>query len=272
MHQKTDLRTIHNFALNIALQAGQLIQEERKFNRVVTGYKVLNELVTSTDLKSDMLIIGAIQEHYPHHKILSEETFNDQSLVKNLDSPIWIIDSLDGTVNYAHNHHNVAVSIAYAEEGEVKVGVVHAPFQNETFTAIRGKGSFLNHKAIKVSQLSELRKALIGTGFPFHNKSNLRQLMERAMIVLAHCADIRILGSAALDICWVACGRLDGYYRSLRPWDFAAARLIAEEAGARCGHFNPVPIGFLPSIYGQDILVSTPELYEVIEKILHIEF
>jgi len=267
MSHTPHLETLHDFALDLAQHAGQLIQVEREQNHVTHGYKAWNELITSADIKSDALITNAIQARYPHHRILSEETFSDTSLIADLDSPLWIIDPIDGTVNYAHHHHQVAISIAYAEAGEIKVGVVHSPFQNETFTSIRGKGSFLNRKAIEVSHVTELNKALIGTGFPY-DKSNLKPLVERVLTILTHCADIRRLGAAALDICWVACGRLDGFYESLSPWDFAAARLIAEEAGARCGHFNPVPANIAPCIYGQDILISTPELYEALDKLL----
>lgn len=263
----TDLNFLYDFALDLAQQAGKLIQAEREHNRVTYDYKAMSELITSADLKSDALITSAIQKQFPHHRILSEETFTDTSVTASLDAPLWIIDPIDGTVNYAHRHHQVAISIAYAEQGEVKVGVVHCPFQNETFTAIRGQGSFLNQARIEVSHLSELKRALIGTGFPY-DKSNLRPIVERVMTILTHCADIRRLGAAAIDICWVACGRLDGFYESLSPWDFAAARLIAEEAGARCGHFNPVPEGVLPCIYGEDILISTPELYEPLDGIL----
>jgi len=262
----TNYKILHDFALDLAHQAGQLVQQEREHNRVTRNYKALNELITSADLKSDKLITDAIRERYPHHRILSEETFNDSSLAENLNDPLWIIDPIDGTVNYAHGHHHVAVSIAYAEEGEVKVGIVLNPFQKETFTAIRGKGSFLNGEGIEVSHLLELNRALIGTGFPY-DKSNLRPFIERFLKMQTCCADVRRLGSASLDICWVACGRLDGLYESLEPWDFAAARLIAEEAGARCGHFNPVPAGVLPNLYGEDILISTPELYEVLESL-----
>ncbi len=264
---KTDLKSLHDFALDLAYQAGFLIKEERESNRVAQNYKTLDELITSADLKSDRLIIDAIQKRYPSHRILSEETLNDLTVTENLEFPLWIIDPIDGTVNYAHRHHQVAISIAYLEEREAKVGIVHSPFQNETFTAIRGEGSFLNHSPIEVSHLSALKKALIGTGFPY-DKSNLRPLVERVMTILTHCADIRRIGAAALDICWVACGRLDGYYESIKPWDFAAARLIAEEAGACCGHFNPVPAGIAPCIYGEDILISTPEIYEALNNIL----
>ncbi|MES2206438.1 MAG: inositol monophosphatase family protein [Pseudomonadota bacterium] len=263
----TDFKSLHDFALDLSFQAGKLIRDERDNNRVTQNYKSLDELITSADLKSDKLIIDAIQKRYPTHRILSEETFNDLTITENLDSPLWIIDPIDGTVNYAHRHHQVAISIAYLEGKEAKVGVVHSPFQNETFTAIRGEGSFLNHAPIEVSHLTELKKALIGTGFPY-DKSNLRPLVERVMSILVHCADIRRIGAASLDICWVACGRLDGYYESIKPWDFAAARLIAEEAGARCGHFTPVPFGIEPCIYGEDILISTPDIYDALTNIL----
>ena len=261
------LSTIQAFAEELALEAGQLIVDIRNAGTINQQYKDQQELVTSADIAADKLIIERIQAQYPEHRILSEETYTDQSQVKDLSTPIWIIDPIDGTVNYAHGHFMVAISIAFATEGEVKVGVVHNPFLNETYSAVRGKVSTLNGLPIEVSHQHELRKSLIATGFPY-DKSTVPEIMRRTENVLMHCQDIRRLGSAALDICWVAIGRLDGYFESLSPWDFAAARLIALEAGARCGHFNPIPDNTPACIYNKDILITTPEIYRQLDTIL----
>ncbi len=261
------LNDIADFGRNLAIDAGRLILELRAQGAVQHNYKDKQELVTSADLAADKLIIDAIQARYPDHRILSEETYTNRDALKDLDSPIWIIDPIDGTVNFAHGHHMVAVSIAFACEGEIKAGTVHNPFLSETFHAIKHQGAFLNEQKIQVSGLSNLRKALIATGFPY-DKKTVPELMQRAQNVLMACQDLRRLGSAALDICWVACGRLDGYFESLSPWDFAAARLIALEAGATCGHFTPVPDGIPACIYDQNILISTPDIYEQLDTIL----
>ncbi|WP_250655342.1 inositol monophosphatase family protein [Alkalimarinus coralli] len=266
---KNVLQEISLFATDLAIKAGELIKHEREQNTLTQTYKSNHELVTQADIKADELITRQIREVYPDHRILSEESSPD-SLEQNsgqLDSPIWIIDPIDGTVNYAHGHHQVAISIAYADAGKVQVGIVHCPFQGETFEAVRGQDSLMNGNPIAVSHKRELRKALIGTGFPY-DKSNLEPLIKRLRLIVNNCQDIRRIGSAAIDICWVAMGRLDGFYESLSPWDFAAAQLIAEQAGARCGHFSPIPLTASKGLYGEDILIATPELYDELAHLL----
>jgi len=268
---KDTIQEISIFAVDLAMRAGDVIKQERRKGQLEHEYKSHHELVTNADLKADELITKHIRKVYPDHRILSEEsepdTVNASGGKESLDKPIWIIDPIDGTVNFAHGHHQVAVSIAYAEAGEIQIGVVHCPFQNETFHAIRGQHSLLNHKEIKVSHKQDLRKALIGTGFPY-DKSNLEPLIQRLRVIVNNCQDIRRIGSAAIDICWVAMGRLDGFYESLSPWDFAAARLIAEEAGAKCGHFSELPEAVLEALYGEDILIATPELFDELKALL----
>ncbi len=254
-------------AREAALEAGRMIAEKRRLGQVEQQYKDQQELVTSADTAADKMIIARIQSRFPDHRILSEETYTDRSQAQDLQSPIWIIDPIDGTVNYAHGHNMVAVSIAFAMDGEVQAGVVYNPFLDECYEARLGQGSALNGEPLNVSGLQDARKALVATGFPYE-KSTVPMLLKRAEKILMHCQDIRRLGSAAMDICWVASGRLDAYYESLSPWDFAAARLIALESGARCGHFNPIPEGFPPSLYGHDILISTPAIYDTLDALL----
>lgn len=255
------------FALELARQAGTLIAELRRGAELAHSYKNGNELVTDADLAADRLICDAIGERYPGHVIVSEESAPSTAELQDIEEPLWIIDPIDGTVNYAHGHVQSAVSIALARGGEVVIGVVYNPFTDEMFHAQRGGGAFLNGQAIQVSGQTELRRALVATGFPYQ-KDNLDPLIARVGEVLRHCADIRRLGSAALDICWLAAGRLDGYYESLSLWDFAAARLIAGEAGATCGHFSPVPEGVSTQFYCQDLLITTPALYRQLGEIL----
>ncbi|MFM1894973.1 MAG: hypothetical protein RLZZ385_47, partial [Pseudomonadota bacterium] len=179
----------------------------------------------------------------------------------------WIIDPIDGTVNFAHGHRQSAVCIAFATGGQVRVGVVYNPFTDELFAAHQGGGAWLNQQAIQVSVESDPRRALIATGFPYE-KSGLEPMVRRLHAILQNCADIRRLGSAALDICWVACGRLDGYYESLSLWDFCAARLIAREAGAECGHFQPPPAGVVAEFWNQHLLIANPRLFPQLAGIL----
>lgn len=255
------------FGLDLALQAGELIEREQRSAQYETKFKDHQELVTSVDIKVDEFIHNHIGKNFPDHRIMSEEAAPDLAAIKNTDEPLWVIDPIDGTVNFAHRHHQVAVSIAYVEQGEAQFGVVHCPFVNETFQAIRGKYSLMNHRPIKVSKQSSLKQSLIATGFPY-NKTSIAKLAKRLQSVLTECGDIRRLGSAALDICWVAMGRLDGYYETLSPWDFAAARLIAMEAGATCGHLNPVPDGIPEELFGEDIIIAAPQIYEALHRLL----
>ncbi|WP_286220941.1 inositol monophosphatase family protein [Marinobacter apostichopi] len=263
----SSLQAITDFAEQLALQAGELIRHEREENTLRTDLKQQTELVTHADVMADEFITSAIRERFPNHRILSEETMPDLSQAEELDTPLWIVDPIDGTVNYAYGHPQVAVSIAYAEKGRVQVGVVHAPFPGETFRATRGAGATLNGETINHSGATVPRDSLFATGFPY-TKDSLEPLVRRLDAMIHQCRDLRRIGSAALDICWVACGRLDIYYENVSPWDFAAARLIALEAGATAGHFGEVPEGYPADLYGKDILISAPDIWQPVREIL----
>ncbi len=268
--QPSELQQYLSQAIAIARQAGDLIRSAREEQSFSQDYKAGHELVTSADLKSDQLIRALLQLAFPDHSILSEESSPDYSDTTALQKPMWIIDPIDGTVNYAHGLQQVAISIAYAEQGEVKVGVVYNPFLDELFTAVSGEPAQLNGKVIKVSETCELKKALIATGFPY-DKSLIPTLLPRLHQVLNNCQDIRRMGSAAIDICYVAAGRLDGYYETVSPWDFAAARLIALQAGALAGHLDGCPDNFPPALYGEQMLVANPNLFSSLIRLLQRE-
>lgn len=265
--QPQELQQYLSQAISIARQAGEMIRAAQEGQDFSSDYKSGHELVTSADLKSDQLIRALLQLAFPDHGVLSEESSPDYSDRAALQKPVWIIDPIDGTVNFAHGLQQVAISIAYAEQGEVKVGVVYNPFLEELFTAVSGQPAQLNGEAIRVSETSELRNALIATGFPY-DKSLISSLLPRLHKVLNSCQDIRRMGSAAIDICYVAAGRLDGYYETVSPWDFAAARLIAIQAGALAGHLDGCPEGFFPDLYGEQILISNPALYPLLQSLL----
>lgn len=255
-----DYSEILQFAQATARAAGLLIRDERDSANITQSFKHGNELVTSADLQADRLLCERILGKYPEHLILSEESSPNLGKIEEIRGPLWIIDPIDGTVNFAHGHIQSAVSVAFVDAQQVRVGVVYNPFTDEMFAAQLGKGATLNGKAIRVAQQGDLSRALVATGFPY-DKTHIAPLVARLHRILAHCADIRRLGSAALDICWLAAGRLDGYYESLSVWDFAAAQLVATEAGARFGHFSPVPATANPQLWGKDILVANPALY-----------
>jgi myo-inositol-1(or 4)-monophosphatase len=187
---------------------------------------------------------------------------------------VWIIDPIDGTTNYAHGHFQVGVSIACAIDAKVVAGAVFAPFLGELFTASLGAGAFLNGEPISVSPTDRLESALIATGFPY-DRANVPNICKRLQALLSRCRDIRRLGAASLDICWVACGRLDAYYEeTINPWDGAAACLIAREAGARIGHYaydSPTQRRterYPGDLFVDNLIVSTPGVFEEISKAL----
>lgn len=256
------LEEIHQFTLDIAQQAGALIAHERQTLDI--RFKDNIELVTQADVAADTLITRAIQQTFPEHTIVSEELAPDSAADGD---HVWIIDPIDGTVNYAHGHPQVAISIAYYQQGKAQVGVVHNPFLQETFHAIRGQGAFLNDESIACSQTGTLRRAIIATGFPYQ-KDTIPQLIARLQNILTECADVRRLGSAALDICWVACGRLDAYYESVKIWDMAAAQLIAREAGATVGHFLMAGKNDNLELNSDNLLISNPNLFNDLTRIL----
>ncbi|MCX7725423.1 MAG: inositol monophosphatase [Chitinispirillaceae bacterium] len=198
------------------------------------SYKEVNyNLVTEADFASQDTILKTIKENFPEDKILAEES--DKENIP-LDSPrLWIVDPLDGTTNFAHNIPHFSISIAFCEYGKVKCGVVVDPVKSETFSAEEGKGAFCNDERIKVSSTKELKHSVIGTGFYYErNILMIKTLESMRKLLEAGIHGIRRIGSAALDLCYVACGRFDGYFEyQLSPWDFAAGLLILTEAGGK---------------------------------------
>ena len=227
--------------------------------------KAGTELVTSADLRSDQMIREHLTNRFPDHRFLSEEAAVDGEF--DFSGPVWIIDPIDGTANYAHGNPYVSISVALALDGEPQVGVVHAPFLQETYAAARGGGSTCNGRPIHVSYVSNLSDALVGTGFP-HVRSDLEQSLGRVRRLLTRCLDVRRTGSPALDISWVAAGRLDAHCESLAPWDIAAAGLIATEAGAVRGNLAVGDPSIPPELRGEEFIVATPEIFDSLCELL----
>jgi len=253
-------------AVEIAREAGEMIREARAAQTFGHRYKQGHELVTDVDVAVDTHITARLESAFPEEARLSEELAPERHLLEE-KAALWVVDPIDGTVNFAHGFHHVAVSIAWAQAGRVTLGVVHAPFLGETFTALAGQGAHCNGQPIQASRTRSLERCLVGTGFPYRRDSR-PPLMRRLGAVLEHCQDVRRNGSAALDLCDVACGRLDAYYESVSPWDFAAGWLIAREAGARTGHLYPCPEGFPEDLYGENLLVTSPGIHRELGDLL----
>jgi myo-inositol-1(or 4)-monophosphatase len=191
--------------------------------------KKANDFVTEVDRDAEQIIIETILEAYPKHAILAEE-----SGAKGVGGSEyeWIIDPIDGTTNFLHGHQQYCVSIALAVKGQIQQAVVYDPSRNDLFTASKGVGAFLNDRRIRVSRRIQLNECLIATGFPVTDMSYLDQYLAMFKDILPKTAGIRREGSAALDLCNTACGRVDGYWEmNLKPWDIAAGALIVQEAG-----------------------------------------
>lgn len=198
-------------------------------------HKGTNDLVTEADTGAEQAIIDSIRSRFPEHGFLAEESGLDQGN----GGDRWIIDPLDGTTNYAHRLEIFSTSVAFARDEEILVGVVLDPFREELFTAIRGRGAFLNGRPITVSGAGRLSESLLVTGFPYDIHSCADPIIARFSRCLEAAQGMRRLGSAALDLCYVACGRFEGFWETqLKPWDTAAGVLIAREAGGSVTDFS----------------------------------
>ena len=205
-------------------------------------YKGRFDLVTEADTASEALIIQKIRTHYPNHEIVTEES----GLFPGTQGT-WYIDPLDGTINYAHGLPMFAVSMAYSEHGQTCLAVVYDPIRGEFFSAERGQGAYLNDERIQVSEAASLTDSLLVTGFPYNAWETPRNNLDNYGRFARLTQGVRRLGSAALDLCYVAAGRLDGYWElEIKAWDIAAGTLIVEEAGGRVTDMDGNPDYFQP--------------------------
>ncbi|WP_110687386.1 inositol monophosphatase family protein [Salinicola aestuarinus] len=255
-----------DIAIQIAQKAGEQIADARRQQNFSHEYKGDDELVTEVDVAVDRFIAEQLEAAFPEEARLTEELSPDRSQLEQ-GGPLWVVDPIDGTVNFAYGHVHVAVSIALAVDGELQLGVVHAPFLGQTFAAIRGDGATLNGQAIVCSKAKTLERSLIATGFPYA-RDRRAPLIRRLNHVVHACRDIRRNGAAALDLCHVASGLLDGYYESVSPWDFAAGLLIAREAGAHTGHLYECPENLPADLYGENLLVTAPAIFNPLYELL----
>ena len=203
------------------------------FGDVSIHEKSTQNLVTQADFDSEALVVKMISQRYPDHQVMREE---GESTGSSSSEHLWIIDPLDGTNNYAHGLPHFCISVAYAYRGRVQVGVVFDPIRKEMFSAIRGQGAQLNEQKMAVSQAEELTQSLVATGFFYERGEVMLKTVDAIRdLFLVNVRGVRRMGAAALDLTWVACGRMEGFFEyRLAPWDFAAGWLIVEEAGGVC--------------------------------------
>jgi myo-inositol-1(or 4)-monophosphatase len=252
-----------NTAVKAARKAGSIITRASfDLDKLTVRRKQQNDFVSEVDHAAEEAIIGALHDAYPDHGFLGEE-----SGYKDRDAEyLWVIDPLDGTTNFLHGFPQYCVSIGLLHKGVPTQAVVFDPNRNELFTATKGVGAYLNDRRIRVSKTDKLEDALVGTGFPFREIVNLDDYVRMMRNVMKTCSGVRRPGAAALDLAWVACGRIDGFWEiGLSPWDMAAGALLIREAG-----------GLVGDLAGEDrflesgrIAASNGKIFAAFLKLLH---
>ena len=243
-----------NIAVKAARRAASIINRASlQLDLVTVQSKSPNDFVTEIDRAAEAAIIEVLRETYPQHGILAEESGESgQSEYQ------WIIDPLDGTTNFIHGFPQYAISIALARKGVLEQAVIFDPTRNELFTATKGSGAFLNDRRIRVSKRTRLNESLIGTGFPFREFDHIDPYLAIFRELAQKTAGIRRPGAAALDLAYVACGRLDGFWEfGLKPWDMAAGTLLIQEAGGLVSDLAGES-GFLAS---GNVVAGTPKVF-----------
>jgi myo-inositol-1(or 4)-monophosphatase len=252
-----------NIAVRAARRAGSIINRA-----ALDGAGALNvrskrakDFVTQVDQAAEQAIIEIVRKAYPEHGFLAEESGASGEHAEF----VWIIDPLDGTTNFIHGFPQYCVSIGIRQRGALAHAVIYDPVRNELFTASKGRGAFLNDRRIRVSTLTKFGDALVGTGFPFKELERLDLYTRQLQTMMKTCAGVRRAGAAALDLAYVACGRLDGFWElGLSPWDMAAGALLIQEAGGLVGDLKGDQ-GFMES---GDIAAATPKVFTALLEAL----
>lgn len=253
---------IKSTLLKATKAAGLLMKEYAEKGFSVDQKEGLNNPVTEADLASEKLIISMIREEFPDHYILTEEAGN----LPTDSNYKWIIDPIDGTVNFAHLIPLCCVSIGVEKDGEVVMGAIYNPFIDEFYFAEKGKGAFCNDKPIAVSTQKSVALSCLVTGFPYTYVEEPNGALEVFARFVRAGVSVRRLGSAAMDLCWVACGRFDGYFeQSLKPWDSAAGFLLVNEAGGKVTNFE----GDDYSPYDKKIIATNRIIHDELFQWLH---
>lgn len=257
-----DLKQAKRVAIEAAYAGAQVLRD-RFGNISQINKKGPFDLLTEADTGSEKQILGIIRNAFPDHAILAEESGSNKGSAEFQ----WLIDPLDGTTNYAHQLPLFSIAIALAVHDEIVLGLVFNPMDGELFSAISGQGAELNGQPITVSTTPSVSESLLVTGFPY-DVNKIEPLMNRFSVFQQASQGVRRLGSAALDICYVACGRFDGFWeQDLKPWDKAAAAIIAAEAGAEITNFSNQPF----AINQKEILVTNCRIHQEMLSLLALE-
>jgi myo-inositol-1(or 4)-monophosphatase len=254
------MESFKQIAIMAAKKAGLILKRKLGKKRRV-GYKGIVNLVTEMDILAEKIIVSALQKHFPDHSILAEE----QTSKKRFSPYQWIIDPLDGTTNYAHCFPIFCVSIALAKDGEPILGVVYDPTRDELFVTEKNKGARLNGRKLHVSSESNLSRSLLATGFPYDIRESPINNFDHFYNFAIRAQAVRRAGSAALDLCYVAAGRFDGFWEmKLAPWDLAAGKLMVQEAGGMATDFFGKPLG----LSGKHVLASNGKIHKAMLRLV----
>lgn len=219
------------------------------------GYKGETDLVTEIDHACEKYLLDSIRSAFPSHSILTEES----GALNSGNADCWYIDPLDGTINYAHRIPIYVISVAWQHAGQLQIGVVYDPSRDECYSAERGKGAWLNGERMSASSCGDLQKALLSTGFPYHSLDKFATNLRNFGYLTRVTQGVRRFGCAALEMCYVACGRTDGYWeQEINAWDIAAGALIVEEAGGKVTDLHGQPDYFKPPYA---LLASAPGIH-----------
>ena len=248
-----------NIAVRAARSAGNIIlRHSERLDTLTVREKAHHDFVTEVDQLAEQAIIRTVHKSYPGHGILAEESGAQAG-----DEYQWVIDPLDGTTNFLHGFPQFAVSIAIKHKGALEHAVVFDPLRNELFTASRGGGAYLNDRRMRVSRIKQMDDALLGTGFPFRTQEHLDSYLEMFRVLFPMTSGIRRAGSAALDLAYVAAGRLDGFWEiGLSEWDMAAGVLLIQEAGGIVSDFAGGQEYFATG----NVVTGNPKIYAAIVK------
>ncbi len=247
----------------IARKAGKMLKENIDTSADVQ-FKGVVDLVTDFDNRAQRMIFEYLSDRFPDHDFLGEEDLKQE---KGREFR-WIIDPLDGTTNYAHGFPIFCVSIALEREGDVLMGVVYDPMRDEMFSAVKDEGARIDGKAIRVSTVDDLNKSLVATGFPYDIRESEVNNIDHFNHFLVRVQAIRRCGSAAMDLCYIACGRFDGFWElKLHPWDVAAGALVVQEAGGKVTDFKNHEF----SVFGSEILATNGLIHDQMVEVLSLD-
>jgi myo-inositol-1(or 4)-monophosphatase len=281
------MHPIMNVAIKDASRAGTIINRASlNIERLQVALKQQNDFVTDVDQAAENAIIETLREAYPTHEFLAEESGSlnatgeslgmltwDEMIAKggvtDEDPYGWVIDPLDGTTNFIHGFPQYAVSIALAVNGQIQQAVVYDPTRDELFTATKGAGAYLNNRRLRVTAQTRLSECLLGTGFPYRTDQDIDSYLNLFKVMTSECAGLRRPGAAALDLAYVAAGRLDGFFEGeLKPWDMAAGVLLIQESGGLVGNYEGEE-GYFSS--GQ-IMAANPKIFgQMVSVMRHVK-